>query len=116
TYALMVLAGSNFLMVFIATRGQIELRPKIVGLRDALATYRAGVPIALSSLATTIYGKLDTVLVALLVAPAVAGTYSTYYRVVLAVVGLSSWIAPLSTRYLGEHESSEQYLAKLMQS
>src|ERR1700674_494952 len=113
TTALLVFAASNFFMAYVSSNRQVDLTPKVVSFKEVLTSYKAGVPIALSSLATTVYGKLDTVLVALLVAPAIAGIYSTFYRIVLAVAGLSSWIAPLSVRYLGDSAGSQQYLAKL---
>jgi O-antigen/teichoic acid export membrane protein len=64
--------------------------------RQIVQVYRQGIPAGVFTLATAVYGKADTVTLALLLSPVIAGVYGSYYRVVIAAVGMATWISPLA--------------------
>jgi O-antigen/teichoic acid export membrane protein len=98
--ALLTFAASNSVLLVVSVWGLPLLRPARVRPADVMRIYWTALPLGLSVVATTIYGKIDTVLVAWFISPTAAGSYGTFYRVVLALVGLTAWLEPLVARHL----------------
>ncbi len=86
----------------LATLHTVEVRPRWMSPVRAARLYRRHLANGIYALVTTVYGRLDTVLLALFGAAAVAGIYGTYFRIVLVGVGLIKWITPLALPALAD--------------
>jgi O-antigen/teichoic acid export membrane protein len=82
-----------------------DVRPRPMPLRAALGAYRRHIAKGVFAITSLAYGRLDTVLLALFGAVTIAGTYGTFYRMMLAGVSLVSWISPLAMRSFVERET-----------
>jgi O-antigen/teichoic acid export membrane protein len=98
---LYLFAGCNALCALVTLRAS-EVRPRAVSPLRTARLYRRHLAKGIYILTSTIYGRLDTVILALVGAVAAAGLYGTYFRVVLAAVGLVSWISALALRMFTE--------------
>jgi len=76
--------------------------------------YRESLPIGIFNGVVLSYGRIDAVLVAVMVSAAAAGVYGTYYRVVLAVLSLGSWSAAVVARRLSDETTGETHLRRLL--
>ena len=101
---LLVFAATNTVCAAVGLSAK-EVRPVAVTAAVAVRRYRRHYANGLYTVATTLYGRMDTVMLALLGETVAAGVYGTYYRIVLAGVGFASWLAPLSLRLLAASET-----------
>lgn len=107
-------AASNLITLVWLWWGVPWLRPAwSVPMRLGQA-YRESLPIGIFNGVVLGYGRVDAVLVAVMVGSAAAGVYGTYYRVVLAVVSLASWSAAVVARRLGEEATGGAHLRRLL--
>ncbi|MBV8989674.1 MAG: hypothetical protein JO372_14040, partial [Solirubrobacterales bacterium] len=112
TEILAAFAGCNAACAAI-TLGVADIRPRYVSLATACRSYVQYSANAVYSVASTIYGRIDTVALAVVGQVTAAGLYGTYYRVVLAVVGLMSWLSPLAFRLLADADTFHEGLVWL---
>jgi O-antigen/teichoic acid export membrane protein len=101
TEVLFIFAGCNTVCALI-TLPAVDVHPRWVSPAGAVRLYRLHLSNGIYALVTTVYGRLDTVMLALFGAVAAAGIYGTYYRIVLVAVGLIGWITSLAWRSLAE--------------
>jgi len=76
--------------------------------------YRGTWPIGIFNGVVLGYGRIDSVLVALMVSTAVAGVYGTYYRAVLAMLSLASWSGAVVATRLGDETTGSANLRRLL--
>ncbi len=107
-------AASNLFTLVWLWRGVRWLRPAWSVPLPLWQAYRESLPIGIFNGVVLSYGRVDAVLVAVIVSPATAGVYGTYYRVVLAVLSLASWSAAVVAKRLGDEATGRAHLRRLL--
>jgi O-antigen/teichoic acid export membrane protein len=105
---------ANVAVLVLLWRGVAWVRPKRRPNVGLWALHRRSLSLAIFNLAVLAYGRIDTVLMAVLVGSAAAGVYGTCYRVVLSTVGLASWSANIAAKRLGDGRHRQAELVRLI--
>jgi O-antigen/teichoic acid export membrane protein len=110
---MLAFSASNVFAAVVCLAGNPELRPRRVRLRSASALLRASVPTAVFAITSNGYSRVDTLLLAWLVGPAVAGVYGTAYRFVTTAVGLAGFIVATAAKRLGIADRAGERLVRV---
>lgn len=91
---------SNAAVGLVCSAANPELRPRRSTAWQASLIIRDSLPTAGFALTSNLYSRVDTLLLAALVSPTVAGIYGTAYRFVTTAVGLGGFVVAVSAAKL----------------